>query len=226
MDLNSAVAYIRVSTEEQNLGPEAQRAQIEAWAARQGVRIVSWHEDRISGGKPVEDRPGLLDALDSLRETRAGLLVAAKRDRIARDVVIAATVEAIAKQHGARVATADGVSYEDTPEGSLMRGLLDLFAQYERALIRARTKAALQAKLRAGQRLGRVPFGFRAQAGSLVRHDGEQALLARFRAMRADGLTPERMADIANSEGIPTGRSRKGQAGRWHGKSIRRILGA
>lgn len=223
---NVAVAYVRVSTEEQNLGPEAQRAQIESWASRAGVRIVSWHEDRISGGKPVEDRPGLLDALASVREFGASLLVAAKRDRIARDVVIAATVEAMAKQSGARVATADGVSYEDTPEGGLMRGLLDLFAQYERAMIRARTKAALQAKLRAGQRLGRVPYGFRAESGSLVRHEGEQAVLARFRAMVADGMTPERVAEVANAEQIPTGRTRKGAAGRWHGKSIRRILGA
>lgn len=225
MDLNSAVAYIRVSTEEQNLGPEAQRATIEAWAARQGVTILTWHTDKISGGKPVDERTGLMSALDSIRETGAGLLVAAKRDRIARDVVIAATVEALAKQAGAKVVTADGVSSEDTPEGALMRGLLDLFAQYERALIRARTKAALQAKRRAGQSLGKAPFGFTYQGGSFVRHEAEQVVLARFRSLRSEGFTPERIADIANAEGLPA-RRWGGRQGRWHGNSIRRILGA
>ena len=36
-----AVAYIRVSTDEQCLGPEAQRASIEAWAGRVGVNLMS-----------------------------------------------------------------------------------------------------------------------------------------------------------------------------------------
>ena len=41
-----AVAYVRVSKDDQKLGPEAQRASIEAWAAREGVRVASWHVDQ------------------------------------------------------------------------------------------------------------------------------------------------------------------------------------
>jgi DNA invertase Pin-like site-specific DNA recombinase len=37
----------------------------------------------------------------------------------------------------------------------LMRGLVDLFAQYERALIRSRTKAALAVKKGRGERLAK-----------------------------------------------------------------------
>jgi hypothetical protein len=80
-----AVAYIRVSTDDQNLGPDAQRASIAAWAARQGVRVVVWCIDKgVSGGKPVEDRPALLEALEAVRGRHAGLLVAAKRPYRAR----------------------------------------------------------------------------------------------------------------------------------------------
>jgi DNA invertase Pin-like site-specific DNA recombinase len=104
-DPKVAVAYLRVSTQEQDLGPEAQRAAIEAWAARQGVRVVSYFEDRLSGGSKVEDRPAMLEAFGALRTAGAGLLVAAKRDRIARDVVVAATVEQMARDLGARVVT-------------------------------------------------------------------------------------------------------------------------
>ena len=46
------MAYIRVSTEDQALGPEAQRAAIENWAARQGVQVLSWHIDQGVGGAP------------------------------------------------------------------------------------------------------------------------------------------------------------------------------
>lgn len=210
-DQSKAVAYLRTSTEDQNLGPEAQRAQISAWAERAGVEVIAWHEDRISGGKPVDERPALMSALDSLRQTGAGLLVAAKRDRIARDVVIAATVEALAAQAGARVLTADGVSADNTPEGALMRGLLDLFAQYERALIRARTKAALQAKKARGARLGRPPVPLSAQ---------DEALIARVRSDRSAGKSWARIALSLQSEGATLRGSRP------HVTALRRLLAA
>src|SRR5262249_29181206 len=57
-----------------------------------------------------------------------------------------------ALEAGAKVITADGVAVEDTPEGQLLRGMLDLFAQYERALIRARTRAALAVKRSKGEK--------------------------------------------------------------------------
>ena len=168
-DPKVAVAYLRVSTQEQDLGPEAQRAAIEAWAERQGVRVVSYFEDRLSGGTKVEDRPAMLQAFGALRASGAGLLVAAKRDRIARDVVVAATVEQMAREAGAKVVTADGVAVEDTPEGMLLRGLMDLFAQYERAVIRARTRAALAViRSKGEQYTRRAPLGFRFEDGRLV----------------------------------------------------------
>src|SRR5450432_2955744 len=89
-----AIVYLRVSTEEQRLGPEAQRATIEAWSAREGVSVVAWCVDAgTSGAAAIEDRPALCEALAALREHGAGLLLVAKRDRIARDVVVAAAVE-------------------------------------------------------------------------------------------------------------------------------------
>lgn len=203
-DPTVAVAYLRASTEDQNLGPEAQRAAISAWAARQSVTVAAWCVDQgVSGGKAVEDRPGLLEALQALSTRGAGLLVAAKRDRIARDVVIAATVERLAQDAGARVVTADGVSAENTPEGMLMRGLLDLFASYERAVIRARTRAALNVKRSRGERLGGdLPVGFRAQGGRLVPCADEQGLIERVRELRSRGLSIARVAAILNAEGV------------------------
>src|SRR5262245_59846178 len=218
-DPKVAVAILRVSTEDQNLGPEAQRATITAWAERSAVTVVSWHEDRLSGATPAEDRPGLLAALGALRQHRAGLLVAAKRDRIARDVVIAATVEQLARDAGARVVTADGVSVEDTPEAALMRTLMDAFAAYERALIRARTKAALRVKRARGERYSRrAPLGFRLEAGRLVEDLAERAVLERVRTMRSQCFSIARVASRLNAEGV------KCRGGCWHVTSLARAL--
>jgi DNA invertase Pin-like site-specific DNA recombinase len=218
-DPKVAVAIVRVSTEDQNLGPEAQRATILAWAERSGVSVVSWQEDRLSGATPAEDRPGLLAALAALRQHGAGLLVAAKRDRIARDVVIAATVEQLARDAGAKVVTADGVSVEDTPEAALMRTLMDAFAQYERALIRARTKAALRVKRARGERFSRrAPLGFRLEGGLVVEDAPERAILERVQTMRSKGISLARVASTLNAEGVTC------RGGRWHVTSLARAL--
>jgi DNA invertase Pin-like site-specific DNA recombinase len=191
-DSKVAVGYVRVSTEEQSLGPAAQRAAIERWAESRGVRVVAMFEDHgISGGAPAEKRPGLLAALAALRENGAGLLVAAKRDRIARDTVIAAMVEQAAGRAGATLTTADGSSDGAGPEGQLMRGIVDVFAAYERGVIKSRTRAALAVKRSRGERTGQVPYGYALAADSvrLEENAAEQAIIGQIRTMRAAGLS-------------------------------------
>lgn len=124
----------------------------------------------------------------------------------------AATIERMATKAGAQVVTADGVSSAATPEGALMRTLIDAFAQYERALIAARTAAALQAKRRKGQRVGQVPYGFAlADDGvSLVELRAEQRVIARVHALRAKGVTIEGIAARLNAKRVPA------RGARWH----------
>jgi DNA invertase Pin-like site-specific DNA recombinase len=191
-DPKVAVGYVRVSTEEQSLGPAAQRAAIERWAESRAIRIAAVFEDHgISGGAPIERRPGLLAALDALRSLRSGILVAAKRDRIARDTVIAAMVEQAASRAGAILTTADGSSDGAGPEGQLMRGIVDVFAAYERGVIKSRTRAALAVKRGRNERTGQVPYGFALAADGvhLERDEAEQAILHQIHALRAAGLS-------------------------------------
>ncbi len=187
-----AIGYLRVSTEGQDLGPEAQRAAIESWAARQGVQVTAWHTDRgVSGGADLADRPALVAALGELRACGAGVLVVAKRDRLARDVYIAGAIERAVGQSGARVVCADGTANGDTPADAFMRTILDGAAEYERALIRARTKAALGAKKARGERAGTVAYGFRLAADGVrvERDEAEQGVLAVVAELRAAGLS-------------------------------------
>lgn len=200
-----AVGYVRVSTEDQNLGPDAQRAAIAAWAQRQGVTVVAVLEDHgVSGATPLADRAGLLAALDALTAHGAGVLVAAKRDRIARDQVIAALVERATNAVGAVLRTSDGSSDVAGPEGTMMRGIVDVFAAYEREVIKARTKAALGVKKARGQRVGEVPYGFRVAVDGvqLEPHPAEQAVLEKVRELRAAGLSHRQIATALAVAGL------------------------
>lgn len=200
-----AVGYVRVSTDDQNLGPGAQRAQIAAWAERQGISVVATFDDHgVSGAAELGDRPQLLAALAAVRTHGAGILVAAKRDRIARDMVIAAMVERTALAAGATLRTADGSSDASGPEGVMMRGIVDVFAQYEREVIKARIRAALVIKRSRGERTGEVRYGFRLAADGVrvEPDDAEQEVLSVVRALRAAGLSQRQIVTELASRGL------------------------
>jgi DNA invertase Pin-like site-specific DNA recombinase len=117
---------------------------IRAWAARGGIRIAAWHTDQgVCTVKPIGKRRALSAAFTSVRRHAAGALVVAKRDRLARDAVVAAGVEDAARSAGARVISADGAGNGDAPADGFMRTIVDGAAEYERALIRARTRRTL-----------------------------------------------------------------------------------
>ena len=208
---NVAVGYIRVSTDDQALGPEAQRAALEAWAARNGADLVAIFEDLgVSGAAALDRRPGLLAAVDALADHDAGVLVVAKRDRLARDTMAAAMIERLADRAGARIVSADGVGDGDGPESLLMRRIVDAFAEYERSLIRGRTRAALAAKKARGERAGEVPFGSRVAAdGRTLEADAsEAAVVDAVRELRAAGLSIRGIAAELDRRGF---RSRAGK---------------
>jgi DNA invertase Pin-like site-specific DNA recombinase len=219
-DPKKAVAYIRMSREKQDLSPEVQRAAIEAWATREGITVTFGPEDLgVSGGAALEDRPGLMAAIEAVRTHGAGLLVVAKRDRLARDVLTAALVERLCERVGARIVTADGVGNAVGPEAQLLRGIMDLFAQYERALIRGRTKAALAVKKARGERTGGVPYGWSAVGGRLIANPEEQATVTRARVLRAEGKSLRGVAAGLVAEGR---RPRNG--GEWAVQTVRRLV--
>src|SRR5579859_4495245 len=111
MHADHAIAYIRVSTDEQELGPEAQRSTIETYARAKGITIVGWAEELgVSGAAPLDEREGLWAAVESTIDSRAGLLLIGRRDRLARDVFSSMLIERHLEARGARVESADGRS--------------------------------------------------------------------------------------------------------------------
>jgi DNA invertase Pin-like site-specific DNA recombinase len=208
-DPRIAIGYIRVSKEEQQLSPEAQRTAIEAYARRAGLGIVDWFLDHLCGATDLEDRPGLIAALAALHEQRAGVLLVLRRDRIARDAAVAALIDRKAALSGARILSSDGVANGDSPADAFMRTIFDGAAEFERALIRARTKASLATKKTRGERIGTVPYGYRlADDGRhLLPEPAEQAVIDKVRALRQVPLPLRQIVDRLEQEGV---RGRRG----------------
>jgi DNA invertase Pin-like site-specific DNA recombinase len=198
------VVYARVSTEEQALSVEAQLDDCREYAATRGWTVDRECVDRgVSGGAPIDERPALVDALAAL-DAGASVLLVAKRDRLARDTMAAAMLERMAERAGARIECADGVGNGNSPEALLLRRMVDAFAEYERALIRARTRTALAKKKRNGERLGRPRFGWRVEAGELVEDAREQEVLRLVAELRSDGLSLRQIVAELDARGHRT----------------------
>ncbi len=210
-----AVAYLRVSTDEQaasGLGLDAQRHACELWAGREGCPVVGPFVDEMSGAAPLARRAGLLDALAALES--GDVLIVAKRDRLGRDPIAVAMIESAAGRKSCRIISAAGEgTADDDPSSVLMRRMIDAFAEYERLIIKARTRAALAAKRRRGERTGPTPFGMalvddgrRSRKGnlpvSLVADPAESAVVAEVKALAAAGRSIRAIAAELDARGI------------------------
>jgi DNA invertase Pin-like site-specific DNA recombinase len=154
-----SVGYARVSTQDQDLA-----LQLDALQAVGCARIYTEH---ASGGQ--RDRPQLRAALDYLRA--ADTLVVWKLDRLARSLrQLLDTVEALhTRQIGLRSLT-EAID-TGTPGGTLVFHLFGALAEFERAIIRERTRAGLAAARARGRTGGRPP------ALSLADRQAARALL-------------------------------------------------
>jgi DNA invertase Pin-like site-specific DNA recombinase len=139
------IGYARVSTQEQDLA-----LQLDALRAAGCERIYT---EKASGAQ--RDRPQLQAALDYMRPDDT--LVVWKLDRLARSLrQLLDTVEALhSRQIGLRSLT-EAID-TSTPGGTLVFHLFGALAEFERAIIRERTRAGLAAARARGRTGGRPP---------------------------------------------------------------------
>lgn len=217
-DPTLAVAYLRVSTDDQRNGPDVQRADIERWASRHGVTVAGWFEDKdISGGDGLTEdlaldlgqRPALVAAMAALSERRAGLMLVQCRDRWARDIVLAAMLDRVVSKAGAQVVSAIGAGSDprragDDDSDEDMKVFEDWQAQRERRKIRRRTKMALAIKKARGERVGTLPYGFQLAADGvkLEPRADEQAVIARVAELQAAGVKQAEIVRALESAGV------------------------
>ena len=223
-----AVGYVRASTDDQPNSPAVQTGALIAWAARCGAQLVETFSDvGISGAAPLDERPGLLAALEVVAGLGKGaVLIVARRDRLARDVIVAAMVERLAARTGGKVESADGTGIGDGPEAQLMRHIVDAVAQYERAVIGLRIRAALAHLRSRGVRMGGAALGWRYtdhtdESGHCLVEpvEGERASVERIMALRSNGLSVRAIAAALREERLPTK-----SGGRWHHTTVQRVI--
>lgn len=220
------INYLRCSTDEQADSKNGLNAQSDAcnrYAESRGeVVAMTFADEGISGAASIEKRPALMEALNNLNQ--GDVLLVAKRDRLARDPMVLAMIEATTKRAGAVIISAAGEGTEnDDPTSILMRRMVDAFSEYERLIIKARTKSALAAKKARGERTGGIPYGYdlAADGVNLVENADEQKALKIMRDLRQRGLSFRKIGAELDKRGIATKKGAK-----WAAMTIKQLCEA
>jgi DNA invertase Pin-like site-specific DNA recombinase len=141
----AAIGYARVSTTDQDLA-----LQLDALAK---AGCASVFEDKASGTKA--DRPGLAAALGFVRE--GDILTVWKLDRLGRSLPhLIETVNAL-ETRGVSFRSLTEAIDTTTPGGRLIFHIFGALGQFERDLIRERTRAGLDTAATRGRQGGRKP---------------------------------------------------------------------
>lgn len=149
-----AVLYHRVSTLDQD--PTAAREELRRAATARALRIVDEIEETGSGAR--NDRPGLLRLMDLARRGRVDAVLCWKLDRFGRSALdLLANMRQLADAGVRFIAVSQSLDIK--PNGDAMSKLIMTVlagvAEFERELIRERTKLGLRKAKEAGKMLGR-----------------------------------------------------------------------
>ena len=219
--MQSAISYVRVSTERQGrsgLGIEAQRNAIARFADAEAYQIVDEfvEVETGKGADALDRRPELAAALAAARKAGSPVIVA-KLCRLSRDVhfisgLMAHKVPFVVAELGKDV-------------DPFLLHIYAALAEKERALISQRTKEALAARKASGVRLGNPRTLSQAQAkGRNVasRKAAQHAanVLPVIRDIQASGVSSYLgIAEALNARGVRTARN-----GQWHATTVRNLL--
>ena len=214
------IAYVRVSAATQGrsgLGIQAQQEALARFAQAEGYELVRVfvEVETGKGSDALERRPQLAAALAEARRKRCSIGVA-KLDRLSRDVhfisgLMAHRVPFVVAELGADV-------------DPFILHLFAALAEKERAMIGARTKAALAAAKARGVKLGGPKL---AQARKMAletigaaadNHAGN--VLPIIREIKKAGATTLReIAEALNARGVQTARG-----GQWYATTVSNVL--
>ena len=219
------IAYCRVSTLEQadgGISLEAQQARMQAYAALYDLTIVETIIDAESA-KSL-NRAGLQRALALLRADKADGLLIVRLERLTRSISDwQDLIDAYFGERGGKQLLSVNDSIDTrTAAGRLVLNVLITVAQWERETIGERTRDALQHKIRNGQRVGKVRFGYdlAADGVTLIDNPAEQQTVALMRDLRAAGYTLRQIAAALTARGILT---KEGNS-QWQHQTVAYIL--
>lgn len=177
-DIQTPVAYIRVSSDEQADADRdslpAQRKAIEAYCKTRGWQIARWYEDAgVSAHTDnIKKRPAFHQMIIDLRERRieAEVIVTHTLDRFARNLSLAITTLAEMSSLGITYSSITESDFDHAnPDQRMHLQILAMFAEYFSEKLSQHTKKGKRGRADAGLYNGDLPYGYRNPDAGTIR---------------------------------------------------------
>jgi DNA invertase Pin-like site-specific DNA recombinase len=149
--------YLRVSTGDGQQTIDNQRQALDEIAKRAGWGVVEVYSDEISGTKGRERRPAFDRMLKAAVHRKFDMIAAWSVDRLGRSLQDLVAFLSELKSAGVDLFLHQQALDTSTPSGRALFQMLGVFAEFEAAMIRERTRAGLVRARAQGKRLGRPP---------------------------------------------------------------------
>lgn len=193
-----AVAYLRTSSRTNIDGDsvERQRQAITAYARAAGLQVAAEFNDAaVSGADPLNEREGFTSLLAYAEEHGIRTIIVEMASRFARDIVVQETGYRLLAGAGFRLIAADSPHsfLDDTPTAKMVRQILGVVSEFEKANLVAKLKGARdRASNEAGHRIeGRKGYGEKnpelvKEAKRLVRKNPKTGKVRSLREIAAE----------------------------------------
>lgn len=211
-----ALEYVRVSTDKQadsGVSLAAQTEKVRAMAVVQGAELVDVVVDAAESAKSL-NRPGMARLLSMADAGAVDAVIIAKLDRFTRSVVdLAELLKRFDRRGVSLVSVADSLDTHSAA-GRLVLNIMVSVSQWEREAIGERTRDAMRHKRQRGERVGTVPFGYRAASDGvrLEPNPAEREILRHIHRLHVSGQSTRQIAAELNRLGYAT---RRGAAWRF-----------
>jgi DNA invertase Pin-like site-specific DNA recombinase len=157
-----AALYVRVSTADRGQTVENQLAPLQDAATRLGWTVMAVYRDQgISGSLGRQKRPGLDALLKGVARREFDLVAAWSVCRLGRSLSDLVGLLGELRSRDIDLYLHQQALDTSTPSGRALFGMLGVFSEFERAMIRDRVMAGLDRARASGKRLGRprtTPF--------------------------------------------------------------------
>ncbi|ACM14723.1 recombinase family protein [Bacillus paranthracis] len=222
--LGSYAIYVRVSTDrdEQVSSVENQIDICRNWLERNGF---IWDEKRVFKDEGISgtlfvNRPAIQLLLQKAKAKEIDMVVFKSISRLARDLKDSLEIREVLLAHNVRIISVEeGYDSVKAGKNDMAFELWSLFsAQYSRTLSSSIT-AALAVKVRRGEHIGKVPFGYNRENQKLVIHDEEAEIVQKIYSWYTDGWGYKKITNELNRLGVKS-KTKKN----WQMTSVQRIL--
>lgn len=218
------IAYIRVSTDKQDLSVQAQKEKLNAFFAYKNIENVEFFIDEdISGSVELFARPQGFLIHQLIKQRRIECIYATRLDRLFRSTIDGLSCLNELNKYKTDMVFIDlGGNVLDTKTAigkMLFRQMLSA-AEFEKDIIGERTSTVLQSKkMKSKVYCKNAPYGYKKINGDLVQCDNEMSVIALMQNYLSKGLS---YGKIAKNLQLTNIKNRKGND--WDKSSIRSIL--